>query len=58
MSYFVSHLQAVLEGAKPNSADAAVKGHLSVFAAEHSRLTGKTIYMDEFVNTIKSGALQ
>jgi predicted dehydrogenase len=57
MSYFVSHLQAVLEGAKPDSADAAVKGHLSVFAAEQSRLTGKTVDMDEFVHTLKSGVL-
>jgi predicted dehydrogenase len=58
MSYFVSHLEAVLKGAKPHSSDAAVQGHMSVFAAEHSRLTGKTVYVEEFVNTLKSGAHQ
>ncbi|NRF94515.1 Gfo/Idh/MocA family oxidoreductase [Paenibacillus frigoriresistens] len=57
MSYFIRHLQEVLEGKKPISTSAAVNSHMSVFAAEHSRLTGNTVRMDEYLAEIKRRAI-
>jgi predicted dehydrogenase len=53
MNYFVQKIREIHSGGRPDSVKEAVKGHLSVFAAEHSRITGKTVKLDEYVAELK-----
>jgi predicted dehydrogenase len=53
MQYFVKQLQEIVQGRQPDSVAESVQGHLSVFAAEHSRMTGETVRITDYVSELK-----
>jgi predicted dehydrogenase len=55
MQYFVKQLQDIAQGKQPDSVSESVQGHLSVFAAEHARITGETVRISEYIAELRRG---